>query len=235
MKDMPAGSFDGLITDPPYCSGGSGASAKTASPTQKYTSVKSVEKTHKPDFVGDTKDSRSYFHWSIAWLYAARRILKDGAPVMIFSDWRQLPTLTDAIQIADFIWRGIAVWDKRNSFPHYGRFRQDAEFIIWGSKGAMPLDRDCSSRVLPGCYSVPSISAGKRLHITEKPVELLRQLANIVTPGGSIIDPFCGSGSTIEAAILDGFDATGIELTHEYAEIARARIQKVLEKYEKNC
>lgn len=61
-------------------------------------------------------------------------------------------------------------------------------------------------------------------HPTVKPTDLMRYLCRLVTPpGGHVIDPFCGSGSTLKAARLEGFRATGIELSPEYAAIAEAR------------
>jgi site-specific DNA-methyltransferase (adenine-specific) len=67
------------------------------------------------------------------------------------------------------------------------------------------------------------VAAAKRLHQTEKPLALMRDLVKITERGGHILDPFCGSGTTIEAAILEDYAATGIELTEYYAERARER------------
>ena len=62
-------------------------------------------------------------------------------------------------------------------------------------------------------------------HPTVKPVALMRWLVRMVTPpGGHVLDPFMGSGSTGVAAALEGFAFTGIEQDAEYAEIARRRI-----------
>jgi predicted RNA methylase len=62
-------------------------------------------------------------------------------------------------------------------------------------------------------------------HPTVKPVALMRWLVRMVTPpGGLVLDPFCGSGSTLVAASLEGFSAVGIEREPEYAAIARGRI-----------
>lgn len=63
-------------------------------------------------------------------------------------------------------------------------------------------------------------------HPTVKPTELMRYLCRLVTPtGGTVLDPFMGSGSTGRAAVLDGFDFIGIELDPDYAAIAEARIR----------
>ena len=63
-------------------------------------------------------------------------------------------------------------------------------------------------------------------HPTVKPTELMRYLCRLVTPpGGVVLDPFMGSGSTGKAAVLEGFRFIGIERETEYLEIARARIE----------
>lgn len=62
-------------------------------------------------------------------------------------------------------------------------------------------------------------------HPTCKPVSLMRWLVRLVTPpGGTVLDPFCGSGSTGIAAVLEGFDFIGVEESAEYVGIARRRI-----------
>jgi site-specific DNA-methyltransferase (adenine-specific) len=65
-------------------------------------------------------------------------------------------------------------------------------------------------------------------HPTVKPTDLMRYLCRLVTPpGGVVLDPFTGSGSTGKAAILEGFRFIGIEREAEYVEIAKARIGAV--------
>lgn len=62
-------------------------------------------------------------------------------------------------------------------------------------------------------------------HPTVKPIALMRYLCRLITPpGGTVLDPFCGSGSTGCAAVQEGFNFVGIEKEAEYAEIARRRI-----------
>jgi site-specific DNA-methyltransferase (adenine-specific) len=62
-------------------------------------------------------------------------------------------------------------------------------------------------------------------HPTVKPTELMRWLVRLVTPpGGAVLDPFLGSGSTARAASIDGFDCIGIELDPEYVAIAKHRV-----------
>jgi site-specific DNA-methyltransferase (adenine-specific) len=64
-------------------------------------------------------------------------------------------------------------------------------------------------------------------HPTVKPTDLMRYLCRLVTPpGGVVLDPFMGSGSTGKAAMLESFGFIGIEREAEYVEIAKARIAR---------
>lgn len=67
-------------------------------------------------------------------------------------------------------------------------------------------------------------------HPTVKPTELMRYLCRLVTqPGGVVLDPFMGSGSTGKAAVLEGFSFIGIEREAEYVTTAMSRISAALE------
>ena len=66
---------------------------------------------------------------------------------------------------------------------------------------------------------------GKNTHPTVKPTALMRYLIKLVTPaGGTVLDPFTGSGSTGKAALLDGYKFIGAELTEEYLPIIEGRL-----------
>jgi site-specific DNA-methyltransferase (adenine-specific) len=68
-------------------------------------------------------------------------------------------------------------------------------------------------------------TANGNYHPTVKPVALMRHLVRLVTPpGGTVLDPFAGSGTTLVAAILEGFDAIGCEMTDEYLPIIEGRV-----------
>ena len=63
-------------------------------------------------------------------------------------------------------------------------------------------------------------------HPTVKPVDLMRYLVKLVTPkGGTVLDPFNGSGTTGVACKLEGFNYVGLEFDPEYCKISRARIE----------
>ena len=162
---------------------------KNRSTSEKYSSM-SKEKA-LPDFDSDQMDQLSWMFWTAAWLQDARRIAKPGAPVCLFIDWRQLPAMTLALQWAGWTWRGVAVWDKVASRPQKGRFRQQSEYIVWGSNGKMPLERNVGC--LPGVFRYPNPQ--NRIHVTEKPLQLMRDVVQICEPGGRILDPFAGAAA----------------------------------------
>ncbi|MBQ8654072.1 MAG: site-specific DNA-methyltransferase, partial [Clostridia bacterium] len=109
-----------------------------------------------------------------------------------------------------------------SSRPQRGRFRQQAEFIVWASNGDLPLDRGVPC--LPGVFRASNVQGQERIHQTQKPLEIMRQIIKITTPGGRILDPFAGSGSTLAAAQLEGFDAVGIEVHAAIAAAAGRRL-----------
>ena len=75
-------------------------------------------------------------------------------------------------------------------------------------------------------------ATAKNPHPTVKPTELMRYLCRLVTPpGGLIVDPFAGSGSTGKAAILEGFQFIGFELDPQYTAIANARLEAARNSY----
>ena len=216
LGKMPSESVGALITDPPYSSVGN-ASQTTGS---KY--VQSGTKLVRPDFMGDTLDQRSWFRWCSAWLGEARRIAKPGAIAAVFIDWRQLPTLTDALQCAGWVWQGIAVWDKTlRSRPRMGGFRSQTEFIVWGSAGKLVGNK---SITVPGCLSYPRTADDRVHHQTSKPVELMRQLVRLCPEDDIVLDPFAGSGSTGVACNLEGRRFIGVELTRDYYERGTGRL-----------
>jgi len=78
----------------------------------------------------------------------------------------------------------------------------------------------------PGTFQAPGTDrTSENHHPTVKPTDLMRYLCRLVTPkGGTVLDPFMGSGSTGRGAIREGFGFIGIEIDAEYCEIACLRI-----------
>ena len=109
--------------------------------------------------------------------------------------------------------------DRRKSQNTYGAMAR-------GSRGASPRADAGSAARFFYCAKASKKDRGEgNAHPTVKPTELMRYLLRLVTPpGGVVLDPFMGSGSTGKAAMLEGFRFIGCELSPEYAEIAKRRI-----------
>lgn len=209
-----SGPFGALVTDPPYSSGGQSKGDRARSTGDKYLNSGS---TKFPDFLGDTKDQRAYLHWSALWMGMCFERMAEGALALVFSDWRQLPITTDAMQASGFTWQGIAVWDKTGgSRPRKGGFRSQAEFVVWGSKGALRGERYSA-----GVFKV-NPQAGGKLHQVGKPLPLMEDL--IAAVDGPILDPFMGSATTGLAAIRQGKQFVGIEASTHYFGVATERL-----------
>ncbi len=78
----------------------------------------------------------------------------------------------------------------------------------------------------PGSFQAEGTrKAARNDHPCVKPLDLMRWLCRLVTPpGGTILDPFCGSGSTLVAAAMEGFHSVGIDSDAHYCDIARRRV-----------
>lgn len=215
-------SFDAVITDPPYCSGGTTAGERRRNPEDKY--AQDGEICGRPSFGGDLKDQRSFTWWCMTWLAMCANTLKDGGYCLVFTDWRQLPAVTDAFQAADLTWRGIIAWDKGNASraPHKGYIRHQCEYVVWGTRGKCPSATHAGP--FPGCYRFPVLQKDKH-HLTGKPTDLMRELVKILPPAAKILDPFAGSGTTLVAAQAEGRQAVGIEREEPYCQIAKRRLE----------
>lgn len=223
LHTLPVEDLEGVgavITDPPYSSGGMMRSDRNQKVQDKY-----LERIDVQGFHGDSRDQRSYETWLGQWLSACWERMNDGAFVFIFTDWRQLPTVTDAIQVGGFIWRGIVTWAKATGRPQKGRFRQDVEYIVWGTRGVHESEvRGLSPSSVQYCPSVPS---QKRTHMSEKPQALLSALMSILPTDTLVLDPFMGGGSTLVAAREMGHRVVGFELEPLFVEAADKRLRIV--------
>lgn len=90
LRSLPDASVDAVITDPPYSSGGQFRGDRMADTTTKY--VQSGTDIQRANFSGDNRDQRAFSYWCALWLSECLRVAKDGAPIVLFTDWRQLPT-----------------------------------------------------------------------------------------------------------------------------------------------
>lgn len=213
MDAMPEQSITTVLTDPPYSSGGRRENARSVR--------KSMTRAVEDDawIRGDAMSTGGFIYLlrlcGIQW----RRILTPGGHTLSFIDWRMAPSLCAALETADLRQHPILVWDKVR-LGMGAVFRNQHEFIVHMSAGnpTAPQRRD-----VPNVLRFPAVRDGD--HPTEKPDALLQTLLSVVTPPcGVVLDPFAGSGSTLQAARALGFRSIGIDADEAYCEIAAKRL-----------
>lgn len=225
LEELPPGSVDAVISDPPYSSGGRTSSERQRGAKAKYvrSDVSQAYRGRMVDFAGDERDQRSYLRWMNLWMSDVLPALSAGGLVMLFTDWRQLPLMTDAIQVAGITWRGVIPWYKSSVRRQSGRFANNCEYVVWGTKGAV-VSLDVPSQ--PGLLNESNVFYRDRVHVTQKPLGIMRQLVKATRPGGTVLDPFMGSGTTGVAALSEGRRFIGCEIVSEYQTVAEDRIRQ---------
>lgn len=199
LKGFPDNYFDAFITDPPY--------------GMDYQSNRSEKKKAK------IANDRKPFIW---FLYDAYRTCKNGGSILSFTDWKNQEAWRFAIELAGFTVRSQVIWNRigHGMGDLKSSFGPQHDVIWFATKGKFTFPGKRPKSVL----SAMRINGTTLIHPNEKPVKLMEELIEAVTPeNGLVCDPFVGSGATAAAALNTGRRFVGIELSKEYVEIARRR------------
>jgi site-specific DNA-methyltransferase (adenine-specific) len=158
------------------------------------------------------------------WLYPAfanmYRVLKPGGFCVSFYGWNKADLFLGAWRSAGFRPVGHLVFRKRYaSTSRFLRYEHECAYLL--AKGNVAQPAHPIPDVIDWVYT------GNRLHPTQKPVEVLRPLIESFAPvRGVVLDPFCGSGSTLVAARDTGRSFIGIELDRGHHGTASIRLQR---------
>ena len=220
MRRLPKSSFDAVITDPPYCSGGLSKRANHKG-NSKY-----VQASYTEFDDGATRDQMQHFFWSREWLSVARKLTKSRGYLIAFSDWRQLPLMMRAASFTGWTIQGVFTWAKTAGRPFLGQFRRDTEFALICTNGTPLPFMQLRGRKSPSSFCAEPMPPNQKIHCTSKPIKLMQHLMEVLTPKSSILDPFCGAGTTLIAAERLGHDSTGIESVEEIFALAKKRISE---------
>ena len=118
--------------------------------------------------------------------------------------------------------RGGAAFDRGGYGGTVGLNRTDRRELGYGDMGGASRFFYCAKA---SAKERPEVDGVK--HPTVKPLALMRWLVRLTTPpGGTVFDPFAGSGTTIEAAMLEGFDAVGVEMEPSYLPLIERRLER---------
>ncbi len=159
---------------------------------------------------------------NLTWLYPAfaevYRVLKPGSLCFSFYGWKAVDQFLTVWKALGFRVVGHVVFSKRYAASRqFFEHRHEQGYLL--AKGNAALPAEPLPDVLPWAYT------GNRLHPTQKPVQPLQRLIeSLCRPGGTVLDPFCGSGSTLLAAKLAGRPFIGFELDRRHHATALKRL-----------
>lgn len=208
---------DAFVLDPPYCSGGSTSAARAKGNYKYFKSLSNY--TNLVEF-GDEMDQLSYGVTMFNLCQFMEELLTPPGYVFIFSDWRQIAINSIVLQMSSIRFRGVIPWNKTNCRPNKGVFKNQCEFVIWGT-----LD-GTSDKFRDGYIEKSAPPMNKRHHSCEKPVEVLEYLLGILPDTArTVCDPFMGGGSTGEACARLGLSFIGIEKNETYFNTCKERLE----------
>ena len=211
------GTVDAIVTDPPYCSGAVSEASRSAAKGQGLRSENIVKLGW---FVGDNMGTAGLASLLRSMAFRGLNILRAEGSLLVFCDWRMVPNLAPTIESAGLRFQNLVVWDKGMMGLGMG-FRAQHEIILHYTAGSPKYHDLGTSNVI----RTSRVSAVDREHQTQKPVELMEALLNVVCPtGGTVLDPFMGSASTGVAAIKRGMKFIGIERDADHFQVACQRI-----------
>ena len=223
MKQMPAGSVDVIVTSPPYniCNSSGGGLKGAAGKKGRWSQTRLGREgyTHS----NDSMPHEEYVEWQRECLTAMLRLLPDNGAIFYIHKWRvQNGLIQDRADIVEgFPVRQIIIWQRAGGINHNDAYFLPTYEVIY-------LICKPNFRLIPkknglgDVWRIPQNNSNP--HPAPFPVELAWRCIDS-TEAKIILDPFVGSGSTVIAAEACRRNWIGIDISQEYCELAKKRIQ----------
>ena len=234
LSRMPGHSVDMVFADPPYNLSNGGFTCRSGQRAP----------VHKGAW-DESRGIESDFQFHAAWITACKRVLKDNGTIWISGTYHSVYACGYALQSAGYHILNDICWFKPNAPPNLsGRyFTASHETLIWARKssdarhtfnyeitknGAWAEDAlKRPEKQMRSVWSIPSPKGSEKKHgshPTQKPRALLRRIILSSTlDGDTVLDPFCGSGTTGLAAHENHRRFIGIDAESKYLDLARQR------------
>lgn len=237
MDSLPEKSVDLVFADPPY--------------NMQLSGELRRPDDSKVDAVDDHWDQFSSFSdydtFTRQWLTSARRVLKDTGTLWVIGSYHNIYRVGSILMDLGYWILNDVVWIKHNPTPHMKGVRlcNAHETLLWAKKSAEQTKYTFHYREMksgnedkqmrsdwyfPLCQgSERQIANGEKAHTTQKPEALLhRVISSTTNPGDTILDPFCGTGTT--AAVAKRLDRRFITMDREqaYVDVARQRVEGII-------
>ncbi len=208
MKDIETNSVDLVLTDPPYKMTKQGKSCRP-----NYMRSGMGDNL----FEGELPDTQT-------WLKLCYDKMKEDSHLYIFTNTNSLQEFLNVATDVGFKLHNVISMIKDTKMPNRWYLKY-TELVLFFRKGnAFPIN-DMTSRDYE-FVTMPTLKNGK-IHVSQKPLSFIEKLiTNSSKEGGTVLDPFMGSGTTLLACKNTGRNGIGIELDEAYFKIARERIGK---------
>lgn len=214
MKNIPDGSVDLVLTDPPYPTTSRGNAGNSGGMLQKEINKKGKVFEHNNI---DCSEYAPEFY----------RVLKDGSHCYVMTNHINLIKMLNVFTDCGFHFIKSLIWNKGNKIMGQ-YYMSQFEYILFFRKGYGKKINNCGTADI---LSVPNKKTkdenGKNIHDTEKPIELMQILIeNSSNENDVVLDSFMGVGATALACINTNRNFIGIELDKGYFDIAEKRINE---------
>lgn len=236
LSGLPKASVDLVFADPPY-----NLQLQQELWRPNLTRVDAVDEEWD-----QFADFATYDEFTRAWLSAVRQVMKETATIWVSGTYHNIFRVGTIMQDLGFWILNTVTWFKPNAMPNFRgkRLKNDVEFVIWAKRSekarytfnhhAMKQFND--GKQLGSVWTIPVCAgeerlrdeAGKKLHPTQKPEELLKRIILASSnPGDVVLDPFVGTGTTAAMAKLLRRHWIGIDREEVYIQAARQRVEAV--------
>lgn len=229
LKKISDNTFDLVLTDPPWMVSNEVVIHRSMD-SMKY---KYRGKDIRLDF-GEWdhfESEEAYWEFTKGWFREAVRVLKPRGHLITFFDQNKVTPLIEFAESLGMIMRQHLYWLKSNPVPRARKvdFMVALEHACWFTKDTKSGATFNYRLGQQPNYVRASIPNNPRYHPTEKPVEVLEVWIKYLTNEGDfVLDPMCGSGSTLVACKKLRRRYLGIEINPKYVEIAKRRLNEVV-------
>ena len=224
MKQIPDGSVDCVITDPPYWHKKS--PGKPYSQRRQCNTESKFSNSELYNYEGDMIKGMSDFDGTH--INELMQIMSPKMNIMnayIFCSETQVPYYAMWAENNGYMF-SILVWEKPLSIINKNRFSQNLEYIVRIYDYGTALNRLPKNELYNRVKKSAPVNGTKKIHPTEKPVSIVQEFVLLNTQeGGTVLDPFMGSGTTAIACIKEKRHFIGFELSKEYFDKAQKRIK----------
>lgn len=208
-----AGSAGAVITDPPFFVGiGRDAGGFGSDPWSDLSTIDAITE------------------WSMPLAYEVHRVLRPGGASVVMGGVQSLVGWETACARVGLTWMAelTVLWNTGK--PRSRNFGSLTTTIRWHSKPGARHAFNAGDRrsIYSNVIVCHKVRPSERAHPAQKPVELTNFLVSLLTDDGDlIVDPFCGSGSTLVSAAMCGRRYLGGDNDESYCAIAARRVQRI--------